>query len=362
MLVSDMKKHFKKIIGFYILIFTLVLFFPNQTLAQTQTNTCANGQIQANGTCVNLPNTCANGQGLVNGKCTTVTNTDTTYTPLAPIPGTPFDGTTPFDTQGTCAFGNYLNIMIKLILGIAAVLSMVMITMGGIEYMTSELVSSKESGKNTITNAILGLVIALGAYVILNTINPQLLNACLDKLPMATITVDLGGESSQPFVPFTGTNKTRLNDDFGITLCNGTGGKAAVVPIGKQFIPQTEYSQDKRNTMSSSTIYVDCSSFVDQVYVCAGLPSPGNTTTEIFSSGNATHVDGKTYDFTQLNPGDLVGWKVGDNGSGAKTETSGHVAIYAGNGQILDTQDTNNPTAIRDLNSIKDRVTYVRWP
>ena len=79
--------------------------------------------------------------------------------------------------------------IIKLVLGIAAVLAMVMIVMGGIEYMTTELVSSKESGKETIRNAILGLLIALGAYLILNTINPKLLDACLDKLPEAKITI-----------------------------------------------------------------------------------------------------------------------------------------------------------------------------
>ena len=79
--------------------------------------------------------------------------------------------------------------MIKIVIGFAAVLAMVMIVMGGIEYMTSELISSKEEGRERIIHAVLGLLIALGAYLILNTINPQLLNACLDKLPKAEITI-----------------------------------------------------------------------------------------------------------------------------------------------------------------------------
>ncbi|HEY4494095.1 MAG TPA: hypothetical protein VJB95_01525, partial [Candidatus Paceibacterota bacterium] len=65
--------------------------------------------------------------------------------------------------------------MIKIIIGLSAVMAVVMIVLGGIEYMTSELVSSKENGKQRITNAIFGLVIALGAYALLNTINPDLL-------------------------------------------------------------------------------------------------------------------------------------------------------------------------------------------
>jgi len=137
-------------------------------------------------------------QILVEGKCTTPTNitpsptppatatTNTIYDPLAKLPGLE----SPIDTAGECPFGRYLNIMIKLILGIAAVLAMVMIVMGGIEYMTSELISGKEAGKETVTHAILGLLIALGAYLILNTINPQLLSVCLDTLPKATIEID----------------------------------------------------------------------------------------------------------------------------------------------------------------------------
>ncbi|HAS80991.1 MAG: hypothetical protein UR25_C0003G0155 [Candidatus Nomurabacteria bacterium GW2011_GWE1_32_28] len=115
-------------------------------------------------------------------------DTNTVYTPLVSLPGLP----TEFETDSSknaCPFGNYLNIMIKIIIGMAAVLAMVMITMGGVEYMSSELISGKEAGKETVKNAIFGLLIALGAYLILNTINPQLLSACLDNLPKAEITI-----------------------------------------------------------------------------------------------------------------------------------------------------------------------------
>ena len=42
--------------------------------------------------------------------------------------------------------------------------------------MTSELVSSKEAGRHRMTEAVFGLIVALGAYALLNTINPSLLN------------------------------------------------------------------------------------------------------------------------------------------------------------------------------------------
>ncbi|KKR79730.1 MAG: hypothetical protein UU24_C0003G0020 [Candidatus Nomurabacteria bacterium GW2011_GWA2_40_9] len=112
-------------------------------------------------------------------------STDTTYTFLEKLPG--FDDT--FDSTKKCSFVDYLNIMIKLLIGIGAVLAMVMIVMGGMEYMTSELISSKEAGKDRIKNAMLGLVIALSAYLILNTLNPNLLDLCLDNLPRAEISI-----------------------------------------------------------------------------------------------------------------------------------------------------------------------------
>ena len=130
-------------------------------------------------------------------------NTDTTYTPLAPLPGFLDDkgNVIPFETdpdKNPCAFGKYMNIMIKLLIGIAAVLAVLMIVIGGLEYMTSELMNTKEQGRERINNAILGLVIALGSWALLNTLNPKLLDVCLDKLPEAKITImDEGAESPE---------------------------------------------------------------------------------------------------------------------------------------------------------------------
>jgi hypothetical protein len=104
------------------------------------------------------------------------------YELLAPLPcedGTPGcvgGQLKTFDPAQTDNLGKYLNIMIKIFIGLCAVLSVVMIVMGGVAYMTSELAHTKEAGKEKITHAVLGLLIALGAYALLNTINPQLLN------------------------------------------------------------------------------------------------------------------------------------------------------------------------------------------
>ncbi len=130
---------------------------------------------------------------------------ETTYYPLAPLPGVGkmdctkikdmygVDTTNCIDTApsetNSCPFGNYLNMLIKIFIGLCAVLAFIMIVMGGIEYMTSELVSGKANGKERIMGAILGLLLALGAYTLLNTLNPQLLEICLGNMPKATVMI-----------------------------------------------------------------------------------------------------------------------------------------------------------------------------
>ena len=99
------------------------------------------------------------------------------YNLLQPLPGV---GSVynPISTPGQPTnLSSYLNPMITVFIGICAVLAVVMILFGGIEYMTSELISSKEAGKERIRNALLGLLLALGAWTILYTINPNLLNS-----------------------------------------------------------------------------------------------------------------------------------------------------------------------------------------
>jgi hypothetical protein len=114
----------------------------------------------------------------------------TTCIKLAPtcITSTDADGKQTVKCTPNKGFGDYLNIIIKLFIGICAVLAMIMIVIGGLQYMTSELPSTKGNAKDTISKAILGLLLALAAFAILNTINPKLLNIGLENIATAKIT------------------------------------------------------------------------------------------------------------------------------------------------------------------------------
>lgn len=142
---------------------------------------------------------------------------DTKYTFLAPLPCENGPGCDPatktltsFDPTGNNKIGAYLNLMIKLFIGICAVLAVVMIVMGGIEYMTTELISSKEEGKKRILNAIFGLILALGAWTLLYTINPDLLNSDLKSLKNVVVNVTAESFAQSPstyIVPLGGTGQ-----------------------------------------------------------------------------------------------------------------------------------------------------------
>ena len=188
-----------------------------------------------NGTGTQVTNITTNSNGSITSTTESVTVPTTTpsivpesnYYPLAPLPGVgetcTQDKSTPpkticIKTAATCTGGNctpgigfagYLNVMINLFIGICAVLAMIMIVMGGIQYMTSELISGKEAGKEQVTHAVLGLLLALGAYAILNTINPDLLNIGLNKLPTASITVQPNSFIDKSTLPNAGTYSAR---------------------------------------------------------------------------------------------------------------------------------------------------------
>lgn len=87
------------------------------------------------------------------------------YVPLVGIPG----------VTDARDFKGFLEGAFKIGLAIAATLAVVMITIGGFQYMTTDSVYNKTEGKDKIQNAIVGLLIALLIWLILFTINPNLL-------------------------------------------------------------------------------------------------------------------------------------------------------------------------------------------
>src|SRR3989344_6346955 len=77
----------------------------------------------------------------------------------------------------------YLQTIISMTIGLAGISSVIMLIIGGLEYIFSSVnEKTKNDAKDRITNALLGLLIVLSGYLILKTINPNLLNLKLPEI------------------------------------------------------------------------------------------------------------------------------------------------------------------------------------
>ena len=104
------------------------------------------------------------------------------------------------------------------------------------------------------------------------------------------------------------------------------------------------YSQEKRNSGS----YYDCSSLAYYSWKDAGTDiSYGGATT---AAAEAQGLDqaGKTVSFDQLQPGDLIFYSFAGNG---RYKNISHVAVYVGNGRVVEALNERLGVVYRDVKS-----------
>ncbi|HBB44115.1 MAG: hypothetical protein UW27_C0007G0016 [Parcubacteria group bacterium GW2011_GWA1_44_13] len=102
------------------------------------------------------------------------------YVPLAPLPiGT--GGTVP----STYNLSSYLSGMIKLLIALGGALAVLFAIIGGVQYVVAGISPDAKSGaKERVTMALIGLAIILTSYLLLNSINPKLVQFNLALEPV----------------------------------------------------------------------------------------------------------------------------------------------------------------------------------
>lgn len=154
---------------------------------------------------------------------------DDTYNLLAPIPGLE-------EAANTNDIGKYFNTIFLIAIGLCGALAVIMIVIGGIQYMGDESIFGKTEAKSRIKMAILGLIIALAAYALLNTINPDLLGG--GGLNIKQVTADIE-EEDFPLTSndnFSSGQKTQDCPE-GIVFANTINGK---IPICSKLKTKVE--------------------------------------------------------------------------------------------------------------------------
>lgn len=105
---------------------------------------------------------------------------EVTYEPVTPrlgveIPGA--DLSPPIregDTVVVAFLGQYINAIYRYAVTIVLIAAVVMVVYGGFRYLVGASIGDIQAGKKIIVDAIMGMLIVLGGYMILSTINPDI--------------------------------------------------------------------------------------------------------------------------------------------------------------------------------------------
>ncbi len=96
------------------------------------------------------------------------------FVPLETIPGV--------IERGNTDLNQFFNGLFKFGIIIAGFLAVVMIAVGGIQYMSTDAIHGKSEGRERITYALMGLLLILFSWILLNTVNPDILDFSNDAL------------------------------------------------------------------------------------------------------------------------------------------------------------------------------------
>lgn len=76
--------------------------------------------------------------------------------------------------NGPGDLGTFINAAFKITLSIGAILAVLRIAYAGYQYMSSDAWGEKSHAKEILGDVVIGLLLLLSVYLILNQINPQL--------------------------------------------------------------------------------------------------------------------------------------------------------------------------------------------
>ncbi len=110
------------------------------------------------------------------------TKADAPFKSITPSLGSPIPGVdlTPAQLVGDDVdvpfLAQYINGAYRYMVTIVLIVSIVMVVYGGFRYLVGASIGDIQAGKKIIQDALIGMLLVLGAYMLLNTINPATLN------------------------------------------------------------------------------------------------------------------------------------------------------------------------------------------
>lgn len=254
------------------------------------------------------------------------------------LPGLNFDKAV--CTSSECSnnwLAEYIEALYQYGIGIIGILAVITMMIGGIVWVTAAGNDQRiGDAKKWIGGSLMGVLIALTSYIILNMVNPALTElspikiAYIEKIDLDRFdSPDAGSESNLP----SGSPDANCLERGNISNINSIVrkylGNKVTYRYGAYGGGGIPYN-NRPTSCPSGQMCFDCSNFIRHIFSCAGKVAPSGDTFDIFSgqekmnSATSTSVNGK-----ELKPGDLVGWPKTRTG-----KNDGHVIMYIGNGEV----------------------------
>jgi hypothetical protein len=89
---------------------------------------------------------------------------------------TPIGNISSVKDQDAGGLSGFFNLLIKIAIALAGAIAVIMIIVGGIQYMGTDSIWEKGESVSRMTGAVGGIILLLCSYIILYTINPDLVN------------------------------------------------------------------------------------------------------------------------------------------------------------------------------------------
>jgi hypothetical protein len=170
------------------------------------------------------------------------------YVPMVGFPG--LENASGLTTQ------QYVQAIYNLAISVGALLAVIQIIFAGVEYMFSDVVTSKSAAIKRIRGSLLGLLIIISAVLLLQTINPDLLNLDIFKNAPAIETILSDQKDTQTACEKDAKSYECCNSQGGrFEILGGSGGQSLCRNV-EADIPKTgDTNQDRLNCIEAGNTW-----------------------------------------------------------------------------------------------------------
>ncbi len=157
------------------------------------------------------------------------------YVPMVGVPG--------LQNAGNLSAQQYIEALYKLSITVGSMLAVIQIIFAGVQYMLTDVITSKSDAIKRIRGALFGLLILVSAVLILQTINPKLLNLNIfnNAPPLETIN---GGQNPSTLAPAKVGDRVNSNDAAKVenlkNTCRGTIVSVAIPGTSNSMLECTD--------------------------------------------------------------------------------------------------------------------------